>query len=168
MSVQPIAGVSPRNESVVMTEYPSIAAGPAGQVLGSLYNSLPIPIFGLKLSHLLFALPTAPIAVLLYFWHKVFGRRYVLTNRSVQVRSALSGQRLEAVELSKIAEIDIVQAPGQVFYRAADLLLRGASGEVLVRLHGVPDAPSFANAIQRMIESRQMVEAAMDTIRARG
>ncbi len=168
MSVQPIAGVSPRSESVVMTEYPSIAAGMFGQGLGSLYELIPLPIFGVKLSHLLFVLPTAPIALLLYFWYKVFGQHFVLTNRSVQVWTVRTRRRISTVELSEIDEAEVVQAPGQVFYKAGDILLRNSSGQILERLRGVPDAPSFCNAIRRVTESRRLVQSAMATIDARG
>jgi len=166
--MQPIAGVSSRSESVVMTEYPSIAAGILGQGLGNLYNCIPVKIFGLTVSHLLFALPTIPMAILLYFVQKVTGEYFVLTNRSVQIWAARSGQRKATVDLAKIDEVEVVQAPGQVFYKAGDILLRNAAGEIIERLDGVPDAPSFCNAIRRTAESRRMVQSAMATIEARG
>lgn len=168
MSVQPIAGVSTRNESVVMTEYPSIGAWGLGRALGSLYDSIPVPIFGMKLSHLLLVLPTAPAAVSLYFLQKVFGQTFALTNRSVQIWAAFSGRRLTTVELSKIEDVEVVQLPGQAFFKAGEILLRGGKGEILGRLSGVPDAPSLANAIRSTAQSRSMVQAAMATIEARG
>lgn len=168
MSVQPIAGVSARSESVVMTEHPSIGAGMFGQALGSLYESVPLKIFGLKLSHLLFVLPTAPVAILLYFWQRAFGEYFVLTNRSMQVWAARSGRRISTVELAQIEDLEVIQAPGQEFYKAGDILIRSGSGQVLQRLNGVPDAPSFCNAIRCTVESRRMVQSAMATIDARG
>ena len=151
-----------------MTEYPSIGAGMLGQGLGTLYNCIPVKIFGLTVSHLLFALPTIPVAILLYFVQKVTGEYFVLTNRSVQIWAARSGQRKATVDLAKIDEVEVVQAPGQVFYKASDILLRNAGGEVIERLDGVPDAPSFCNAIRRTAESRRLVQSAMATIEARG
>ena len=168
MSVQPIAGVSASNESVVMREYPSIGAWGVGRMLGSLYDSIPLPVFGVKLSHLLLVLPTAPAAVGLYFLQKVFGQNFVLTNRSVQIWTAFSGRRLTTVELSKIKDVEVVQLPGQAFFKAGEILLRGSKGEILGRLSGVPDAPSLANAIRSTAESRGMVQSAMARIEARG
>lgn len=139
-----------------------------GQALGSLYESLPVKICGVKLSHWLFVLPTAPIAILLYFLQRVFGQYFVLTNRSVQIWAARSGRRISTVELSQIDDIEVLQAPGQKFYKAGDILLRGSNGQILERLNGVPDAPSFCNAIRCTVESRRMVQTAMATIDARG
>jgi len=167
MSVQPIAGVSARTESVVMTEYPSIGAMMLGRALGSLYNCIPVRICGLTISHLLFVLPTAPFAVGLYFLQKVFGEYFVLTNRSVQVWTVRSGRRMSTVDLANVETVEVVQVPGQEFYKAGDILLRSAKGEILERLHGIPDAPSFCNAIRRTAEARRMVQASMATIEAR-
>ena len=168
MSVQPIAGVSSRSESVVMTEHPSIAAGMLGQSLGSLYECIPVRIFGLTISHLLFALPTAPLAIGLYFLQRLMGEYFVLTNRSVQIWAARSGRRVSTVDLAQIEDVDVTQAPGQKFFKAGDVVLRSSSGEIIQRLQGVPDAPSFCNAIRRTVESRRMVQSAVATIEARG
>ncbi len=168
MSVQPIAGVSSRTESVVMTEHPSIAAGMLGQALGRLYDCIPVRICGLTISHLLFVLPTAPVAVGLYFLQRVVGEYFVLTNRSVQIWAVRSGRRVSRVELSQVEKVEVAQALGQKFFKAGDILLRSSSGEIIERLRGIPDAPSFCNAIRRTAESRQMVQSAMATIQARG
>ena len=168
MSVQPIAGVSSSSESVVMTEHPSIAAGMLGQILGHLYECVPVRVFGLTFSHLLFVLPTAPVAVGLYFLQRVLGEYFVLTNRSVQIWAARSGRRLSTVDLSQVADVDVTQGRGQEFFKVADILLRSSSGEIIQRLRGVPDAPSFCNAIRRTAESRRMVQSALATIESRG
>ena len=57
-NVQAISGVSAGVENVVMTVYPSIAATGIGRLLGCLYESIPSRICGIKLSNLLFTLPT--------------------------------------------------------------------------------------------------------------
>lgn len=150
-----------------MTEHPSIAAGMIGQALGSLYDCIPVRVFGITLSHLLFVLPSAPVALGLYFLQRVTGEYFVLTNRSVQIWGARMGHRVSTVELSEVAEVEVRQAPGQKFFKAADILLRSSSGEVLQQLRGVPNASAFANAILRMGESRRMVQSAMETIAAR-
>jgi len=167
MSVQAIAGVSPGSEAVVMTEYPSISAGGIGQLLGSLYESIPVRILGPKLSYLLFTLPTAPIGVLLYFVSKVIGNRYVLTNRSVQIWGARTDRMVGKVDLDAIDSVELEQHPGQVFFRAADVRLKDSAGKTLLQLKGVPDAGSFRNAIQRAAESRRLTKSAMETIAAR-
>ena len=89
MSVQAIAGVSPTTEARIMTEFPSVGASGIGCLVGQLMESIPISIFGVKLSYLLFGLPLAPLGMLLFLWNRPFGARYILTNRSVQSWSSL-------------------------------------------------------------------------------
>ncbi len=150
-----------------MTEYPSIGAWMLGRALGSLYNCIPVRIFGLTISHLIFVLPTAPFAVGLYFLQKLFGQFFVLTNRSVQVWTVRTGRRISTVDLSKIDVVEVVQTPGQEFFKAGDILLRSTTGEILERLEGIPDAPSFCSTIRRTVEARRMVQSSMATIEAR-
>ena len=169
MAVQAIAGVSASKEAVVWTEYPSIAAGGIGQTLGRLYESLPIKIlgFGPSLSHV-FALATAPIGVLLYAAQKLFGERYILTNRNVHIRTSRGDRKISSIGLGDFDHIELVQNPGQVFFKAADIRFVGSAGETLMKLSGVKDAGAFKNAIERTSESRRMVEASMKQIEARG
>ena len=166
MAVQAIAGVSPSSEAVVMTEYPSISSGGIGQLLGSLYESLP-SILGLPRLSYIFALLTAPFGVLLYFWHKAFGYRYVLTNRSIQVWTARTGRKINGIELDGFDHIELDQHPGQVFFNASDLRFVAASGETLLKLSGVKDAGAFKNAIERTVEARRAVKESADRIAAR-
>ena len=166
MSVQAIAGVSPNSEAVVMTEYPSLAAGGIGKLLGSLYECLPGVLGSPKISYL-FALATAPIGPPLYFLQKIFGHRYVLTNRAVQIWTARTNRMVSSISLSDIDRADVEQGGGQVFYNAADIRLIGAGGETLLRLKGIKDAESFRNAIQRTVESRRLVKESADRISAR-
>lgn len=167
MTVQAIAGVSPSAESRIMTVYPSISANVLGRLLGQLYACIPIRIGGMKLSTLLFGLPTAPIGAPLYLLTKVFGNRYTLTNRSVQIWASLGAQKLSSVELGQIDSVELEELSGQAFFRAADIRLKSADGKTLMRLAGVGDAGSFRNAIQRAIESRRMVQSSLSTIAAR-
>ena len=44
-----------------MTEFPSVAASGIGRLIGQIMDSIPIRIFGVKLSYLLFGLPLAPL-----------------------------------------------------------------------------------------------------------
>lgn len=167
MAVQAIAGVSPASEAVVMTEYPSLAAGGIGQILGSISESIPA-FLGLPRLSYLFALMTAPLSLLLYILQKVFGQRYVLTNRSIQIWTARTSRMTGSVSLADIFSVEVEQKGGQVFYNAADIRLLGAGGETLMRLKGVKDAHSFSNAIARTVESRRMVAESMAQIEKRG
>jgi len=167
MTAQAIAGVSASSESVVMTEYPSLAAGGIGQLLGSIYESIPLPLGLPKLSYI-FALVTAPLGVLLYFLQKAFGERYVLTNRAVQVWTARTGRKVAAINLDDYDHIELDQRPGQVFYNAADLRFVGPNGDTKLRLKGVKDAGAFKNAIESMRTSRSMVRDSMARIEGRG
>jgi len=127
---------------------------------------IPIRILGIKLSYLLFGPLLAPVGLLLFLLNKL-GSRYVLTNRSVQIWSAMGSERTSTVDLSEIADVDLDELPGQAFFRAADIRLRAANGKTLTRLAGVADAAAFRNAIQRAMESRRLVQSSLATIAAR-
>ena len=107
-----------------MTEFPSVAASGPGRLIGQIMDSLPIRIFGVKLSYLLFGLPLAPLGMLLFLLNRPFGSRYILTNRSVQVWSSLGTQRTAVVDLNEIVEVELDQRPGQTFFRASDICLK--------------------------------------------
>ena len=166
-NVQAISGVSAGVENVVMTVYPSIAATGIGRLLGCLYESIPSRICGIKLSNLLFTLPTSPLALALYVETKVFGSRYVLTNRRVAVHAALTPRQLAEVALPAIDEIEVEQLDGQQFYHAADLVLYDAGGSVLGRLEAVPRAEIFRQTILEARDALTQTEAALATISAR-
>lgn len=167
---QPIAGVSASAETDVMIVYPSIASHPLGRMLGSLFDSIPVRINGVKLSNLLFTLPTAPITFSLYGHLKAFGVSYVVTNRAVKVWKMLLGtrSRLETdVPLGDIARIEVEELPGQAFYKAADVVLYAADGRRLVRLAGVPRADVFRETILKTRDARQRTTAALQRIQSR-
>ena len=167
MAVQAIAGVSASKEAIVMTEYPSISAGGIGQLLGSLYESIPLP-FGLPKASYIFALATAPFGIALYALQKAFGQRYVLTNREIQIWTARTQVKVGSIALEDVASVEIEQRPGQVFFNASDLRLKGSNGQTLLVLSGVKDAGAFRSTIQRTIEARKQVRQSMDRINARG
>ena len=166
MSVQAIAGVSPGLEAKIMTEFPSVGAGSFGRLIGVLMDSIPVRLFGIKLSYVIFGLPLAPLGALLFFL-RLLGARYVLTNRSVQIRSGLGIQKTASAELSAIDDVEIQAQPGQDFYRAADLRLKAANGQTLLVLPGVADAAAFRNAILRAAEARRLVQSSLAVINAR-
>ncbi|MEJ7594112.1 MAG: PH domain-containing protein [Planctomycetaceae bacterium] len=167
MSVQAIAGVSPTSEARIMTEFPSVAASGVGCLIGQLMDSIPISIFGVKLSYLLFGLPLAPLGALLFLLNRPFGARYILTNRSVQVWASLGTQRTAVVDLNDIVDVELDQRPGQAFFRSSDICLKAANGQTIVRLAGVCDPGPFRNAIQRAMQSRRLVQSSLATIAAR-
>src|SRR5579872_6887734 len=99
-----IAGVSAK-QALIMTVYPSVGGTALGKSLGRLYESMPMRIFGIKLSHLLFPLPTAIIAIQVYFHLKIFGEVYVLTNRTIQLRRSLGNRLIREVKLGDIDQV---------------------------------------------------------------
>lgn len=166
MSVQAIAGVSPGIEAKIMTEFPSVGAGSLGRLIGVLMDSIPVRLFGIKLSYLVFGLLVAPLGALCFFL-RLLGARYVLTNRSVQIRSGLGIQKTSSAELSAISDVELEVQAGQDFFRAADLRLKAANGQTLLLLPGVADAAAFRNAILRAAEAKRLVQSSLATINAR-
>ena len=163
-----ISGVAASSEVEIMTVYPSIAAYGLGRTFGLMYESIPLRIMGVKLSNLLFVLPTAPIAAGLYFLQKVTGHRYKLTNRSMQVCHSLGNRKVNQVALTDISDVLIRELPGQQFYKAADLILIGGKGnEAILTLPGIPYAHIFRQTILKARDSRQMVAKSLEAIKAR-
>ncbi len=163
-----ISGVAASSEVEIMTVYPSICGYGIGCTLGSLYNSIPVKIMGMKLSNLMFVLPTAPIAAGLYFLQKVTGYRYKLTNRSMQIWHSLGNRKVKQVSLSDVTDVLIRELPGQQFYKAADLVLIGGKGnEEILTLPGVPYAHIFRQTILEARDARQQVASSLATMNAR-
>ena len=164
---QAVAGVSASIESEVMTVYPSIGSTFPGQLLGRLYDCLAIPVLSTNLSRLLFPLPTAPLGATIYMLLKIAGSRYRLTNRSVQIWSSLGERRHGSADLNAIADVKLVQQPGQKFFKCADIVLLDASGKKLLTLGGVPRAEVFRQTILKARDARVQVQSAMSVIAAR-
>lgn len=163
-----ISGVSASNEAAIMTIYPSIASYSLARILAFLYESIPLKIMGVKLSYLLFVLPTAPLAVLMYAMQKLFGDRYTITNRSMQVWKALGTRKVTQVLLTDITGIEVRELPGQKFYKAAELiLLGGKSNDEIMRISGIPYPHIFKQTIIEARDARQQVAKSLETIKAR-
>jgi hypothetical protein len=163
-----ISGVSASTEAVIMTVYPSIAAYGIGRTFGSIYESIPLRIMGVKLSNLLFVLPTAPIAAGLYFLQKATGVRYTLTNRSMQIWHALGNRKVKQVSLADVTDVVVREQPGQQFYKAGDIVLIGGKGnEEILTLSGIPYPHIFRQTILEARDARQMVAKSLETIKAR-
>lgn len=162
-----ITGLNAGKETLIQTVYPSIACTAIGKWLGQLYESIPTKIGGIKLSHLLFPLPTAIVPVKVYFYLKLFGEVYSLTNRSVQKRSSLGNRLRREVPLSEIEQVVVRQEPGQEFYPAADIYLLNKAGETIMTLPGVLRADVFRQSILEARNARCQVESSLNTIKAR-
>jgi hypothetical protein len=164
---QAIAGVSASQEREIETEFPSIAAVAPGRLLGSLLESIPARIGGIKLSYLIFGLPLAPLGLVGYLQLKVTGQRYTVTNRSVSVRSALTGQLVKQVALKDIADVTVEVLGGQEFYRAGDVVIRNASGDETLRCSGVPQPERFRHVILEARDARLQSDEALALISKR-
>ncbi len=153
---------------LLLVRYPSVASNAVCRFLGVLYESLPVPkIFGIKLSHLLFPLPTSPIPAVVYFWLKISGDKYVLTTTHLERRKFLTGELVKSVPLEEIAEIEITQTRGQVFYRAGDLTIRDEQGNVLLTLEGVQRPNVFKHNIMDARRALIGVKQSLERIQAR-
>jgi hypothetical protein len=161
-----ISGVS-SGQALIMAVYPSIAATGIGQLLGRLYESMPVRIFGVKLSHLLFPLPTAIIAIQVYAHLKLFGEVYALTNRTLQLRKSIGNRLIREIKLPDIDQVVIRQEAGQEFYPAADIYLLNKAGETMMTLPGVLRADVFRQTILEARNASNQVTASLTTIRAR-
>lgn len=167
---QAIAGVSTQVERTAAVTYPSISAGWLGQLFGSLYELIPVRIGSIKLSHLIFPLPLAPLTTLIYLGQKALGETYEITNHSVRRWQMALGTRsrmLAEIPLGQIAEVAVEQAPGQVFFKAADLYLLAADGSTLGTLKGVVHPATFRQTILKAKEARGWTDAALSNIQSR-
>ncbi len=164
---QPIAGVSTGAEVEAMTVFPSIGSTWLGRLLSNLYESIPLGNGQVKLSHLLFPLPTAPLALLLYATTKIFGHRYRLSNRSVSVRTFLGNRLVKQVDLLEIDEVVLSPRHGHEFYRCADIELMGQDGSTLLTLAAVPRAEVFRTTILKARDAAMQVKASLAAIEAR-
>ena len=158
---QAIAGVSAQAENGIMTVWPSVAATFPGRVIGMVCDSIPLKINGIKLSYLLFALPLSPLALLIYFGLKIGGSRYVLTNRSIDVRAALGTTLRSQAALTEIESVTIERQAGQAFYHAGDLVVWNAADQELLRLPGVPRPDVFRQSILEARDARRQTEASL-------
>lgn len=172
---QPISGVSAGVESEIMTSYPSIAATGLGRQIGVLCNAVPLKTHGVSWPRLLVALPlwlvvvpfAASVGLTLYTLSKVFGNRYVLTNRSLQVRQMIGVRTLNQASLADIKDVVIQELPGQSFHKAADLIAVGGDRKPLIRLEGVVRPEVFRQTILEARDARIQVEESLKAIRSR-
>jgi hypothetical protein len=165
---QPISGVSSGYENVIEELYPSIAMTGLGQFLNQLYESIPFPSDNVKLSYFLFVPPTLPFALLAYFFLKLAGSRYLVTNRAVKRLSSLGYRQLEEVPLGQIEQITVDPDSRLAFFRTGDVRLINAAGDTLLLLRGVPYPDRFAQVIIEICDARKLTAASLATINQRG
>jgi hypothetical protein len=163
-----ISGVSSgKSSALIVVVYPSIACTAYGRLIGQLLDCLPLKVCGIKLSHLLFGLPSALLAAPEYFRLKAMGNVYALTNRSVQIRTSRGNRLVREVPLSEIAQVVSRQLDGQQFFPAGELDLINKAGDTLMTLSGVPRVDVFRQSVIEARDARNQVEASLTTIRAR-
>jgi hypothetical protein len=104
---------------------------------------------------------------LLYGSAKLFGKRYVLTNRNLQVRQMIGVRTLGQASLNDIKQITIRELPGQAFYKAADLICAGADGKTILRLEGVQRPAVFRQTILEARDAKSQIEDSLKMIQAR-
>lgn len=157
----------PDDDRLVMTVYPSVASLGLGRWLGALYESIPIRLGSVKLSHLLFVLPAAPIAVTLYLGLKAKGPRYMLTTRRLRRVTGPSVKPVSEVPLDEVGRVEIVTSFGQRFYKSGHLVVRDHHGTERLRLLGVVRPEMFRRTILEARDALIRTDAARRTIDAR-
>jgi hypothetical protein len=172
---QAISGVSAGSEAEIMTAYPSVAATGAGQSIGRLCDAVPLKTNGIPWPRLLVGILFWPIVVpfaltvglLLYSYMKLLGKRYVLTNRSLEVRQMIGVRNYAHANLTDIKQVVIRELPGQAFYKAADLIGTGADGKTIIRLEGVQRPAVFRQTILEARDAKSQIEDSLKAIQAR-
>ena len=164
---QAISGVSPDHEAVIEELYPSIAETAIGDFIHRVLDSIPTRVWGMKVSNVLFGLPLAPLAAAVYLWMKVFGSRYVVTNRVVKRVDSMGCRQHESIPLSQIVTATVDPDSRQEFYRTGDVRLVGAGGQSLLLLRGVPRPERFCQVIQEACDAKRLVASSLAQINAR-
>ena len=163
----PLHQAPPLDDLPVMTVYPSICATGLGRVLGVLYESLPFGPGTLKLSHLLFTLPSVPLVLPLYVYMKVLGPRYRLTTRHLHSLRTLSFKPTAQMPLDEVGRVEIERSLGTRFYKAGDLVVRDHLGGERLRLRGVVRPEAFRSTLLEARDALVRTEAARRTIAGR-
>jgi hypothetical protein len=124
-------------ETALTTRWPTIAAMPAGRLVGRLAG-MEIGWGRVFTLGTLLAVVTVPIGLAVYAWQLMpfVARRYRLTNRRMVIQKGLSAVDETAVGLDEFDAIDVEILPGQGSFHAGDLVFR-RRGEEVFRLPGV-------------------------------
>ena len=166
-ALHPMADSDFPDERPVMTVYPSIAALGIGRALGAVYDSIPLRVGGIRLSHLLFVLPTAPLALVPYAWQKIVGPRYLLTTHRLIAVLGLGAKPSGEVPLEEVGRVEVLTSSGQKFFRAGTLVIRDHMGTERLRFDGVVRPEMFRQTILDARDSLIRTDAARRNIAAR-
>jgi hypothetical protein len=156
-----VTAATPPQAALLCVVYPSIAGWPVGRGLGRLYESIPVRVGGIKLSYLLFCLPTAPLAASLYGLQKLLGEKYVLTTAAVERRRSIGNALLEAVPLDEAGTVEVERSDWEALFRTGTVRVRSAEGQVRMIFAGVSDPDAFAGTIRDALVARRTVAASM-------
>jgi len=125
------------NEHWAATLWPTIAATPAGRVVGRLAATGagwgPLTVGNLLV------IATIPLSLAAFAWLllPLIARRYVLTTRRIIILRGLARLTEDrAIGLDQFETIDVEVLPGQHWFHAGDLVFRRSQEEVF-RLQGV-------------------------------
>lgn len=147
--------------------HPSIARTAIGAWLGRLYESLPRITSGVRWSHLLFCLPTAPLAAALWLWLKASGERYVLTTSAVERRRNIGDRELERADLSAISDVRVEIGPGDGFFGAGTLVMLGVGDVPVACWRGVAEPRAVRQTILDTVHGVRHMTAVRQTVAAR-
>ena len=140
-----IAGAaSPESDEVTsMIVWPSIAATPAGRLVGRL-AAVKLGIGRFFTLGKLLAVATIPISLAAFAWKLMpfVARRYRLTSQRIIIQSGLSAVDQTSIRLDEFDAIDVLHLPGQEWLRAGEMVFRKDGREVF-RLSGVTRPESF-------------------------
>ncbi len=165
----PIAGVSPQQETTLEFIFPGIACNPLGRLIGSVMGSVqktgPLPVKLLLLVAVggLFA----PLAAILYFWVKISGTSFTVSNRSVQERPVLGTTLIKQVNFADVAQVDLQLLDSYEFYGVADVRLLDARDAVLMTIPATLDPQRLARLILELRDARAHSAAALKQIQSR-
>lgn len=176
--IQPIAGVSANRETEIEAVYPSIVSGVIGTLIGSLMGiastvpsgkGLSKPVFLAIRLGLSVALGGAllPLGLLGYILHKLTGKYYSLTNRSIQERGIIGSAMTQQLALSEIQDIEITKGAGYDFFVAGDVNLLNAQGATLMTLKAIPNPARLAQIVIDARDARLQSDASLAQIEAR-
>lgn len=176
--IQPIAGVSANRETEIEAIYPSIAGGAIGGLIGSIMTipaSLPhgsgitMPLFlGIKLAvYIAIGGALIPLGIAGYALHKLTGRYYVLTNRSIQERGIIGGAMSNQLALTEIQNIEISIPASYSFYDAGNVLLQNAQGKTLMTLKAIQRPERLSQILIDAREARVRSDESLANIQGR-
>lgn len=167
---QPISGVSSNRETVLETVFPGVATTFLGRLIGSVMGAvygvgpLPVRLVALVIVGAIFA----PLGALLYFYTKVVGSYYVVTNRTVQQRTVLSQVMTKQVNLADVDSVEVQLQDGYDFHLCGDVVLLSSRGDELLVIPAIQYPKRLAHVILESRDARMQSDASLKHMQARG